>query len=62
MYKLYAYKTQADTLNAAGDMALIVAASAVTPAIGQLVSAGGNWRIQGVLPYADAWNLHLRRA
>lgn len=63
MYMLYAYQTQADSLNRQGDVSLVVAKSAVTPLAGQLATVNGeNWRVFRFTPYQDAWNLHLRRA
>ena len=63
MYMLYAYQTQADSLNRQGDVSLVVAKSAVTPLAGQLATVNGEaWRVFRFTPYQDAWNLHLRRA
>ncbi len=62
MSKLYEFRTALDPENHKGDKSLLVAASAITPRIGQSVSALGAWRVTKVLPYQDAWYCHLRRA
>lgn len=63
MYKLYNYNTEADPRNQAGDMTLIVAKSAVTPAAGQEVTVNGVvWKNIHFTSYHDAWNIQLRRA
>lgn len=62
MVKLYEFRTALDPENHKGDKTLLVASSAVTPKVGQSVSAQGSWRIMSVLPYQDAWYCQLRRA
>ena len=59
MYKQYVYKTTSDPLNRAGDTTLLVAASAITPKVGQVVDS--IWRVEQALPHLDAWLCHLRR-
>lgn len=62
MYKLYAYQTQADELNKAGDMSLVLAKTVAIQA-GQAITIGTQpWRIIGFTAYHDAWNVHVRRA
>lgn len=62
MYKLYNYQTQADDLNKAGDMSLVLANTTSIYA-GQVLTIGVQpWRIVGYTAYFDAWNVHVRRA
>jgi len=61
-YKVYEYRTHADPSNLAGDMALIVAKSSVSPVVGQTVVVNSeSWRIVAVISDQDAWSLHIRR-
>jgi hypothetical protein len=61
-YKVYDLLSSADKLNLAGDMTLVVAASAVTPTIGRNVTiAGQSWQVLNTTPEQDAWALHVRR-
>jgi hypothetical protein len=61
--KAYAYLTKASERVAAGDMNALVAASALTPAVGKSVTiAGVAWNILSLSAEGDAWLLHLRRA
>jgi hypothetical protein len=61
--KAYTNVTQATASVAKGDLSGLVAASAVTPAVGKTVDiAGTAWRILGSTADLDAWLLHLRRA
>jgi hypothetical protein len=61
-YKVYEYRTQADPSNLAGDMALIVAKSSVSPVVGQnIVVNSESWRVISIVPDQDAWSLHIRR-
>lgn len=61
-YKVYDYKTQSDPSNLAGDMALVVAKSSVSPVVGQNVVVNSeSWRIVAIVPDQDAWSLHIRR-
>jgi hypothetical protein len=61
-YKVYDYKTAADPSNLAGDMALIVAKSSVSPVVGQnIVVASESWRVIAAISDQDAWSLHIRR-
>ena len=63
MYKLYNFNTEADPRNQAGDMSLIVAKSAVTPANNQTLTINGvTWRNVKFTSYHDAWNIQIRRA
>lgn len=62
-YQFYELRTEADQLTHAGDKTLVVAASAITPTIGRLVTiASVPWRIEQVLPEQDSYALHIRRA
>jgi len=62
-YKLYNTLTSTDALNHAGDMTVVVAASAVTPVIGRVLTvAGRDWNILNSTIEQDAWSLHVRRA
>ena len=62
-YKLYNTLTDTDALNHAGDMTVVVAASAVTPVIGRVLTvAGRDWNILNSTIEQDAWSLHVRRA
>lgn len=62
-YKLYDFYSKADPLNAAGDMTLIVAASAITPVVGRRLTIGTqSWAIMASTAEQDAWALHIRRA
>lgn len=61
-YKVYEFKTQADPSNLAGDMALVVAKSSVSPVVGQNVVVNSeSWRIISIVSDQDAWSLHIRR-
>ena len=61
-YKLYDQLTAADKLIHAGDMTVVVAASAVTPVIGrQITVSDRNWTVLNSTAEADAWTLHVRR-
>lgn len=61
-YKLYDQLTETDRLVHAGDMTVVVAASAVTPVIGRTVTiAGRDWNILNSTADQDAWTLHVRR-
>lgn len=63
MYKLYNFNTEADPRNQAGDMSLIVAKSAITPADNQTLTINGvSWRNIKFTSYHDAWNIQIRRA
>lgn len=63
MYKRYKFATEADPTNKAGDMTLLVAASAVTPTPGYSATIGSTvYRVMDVQPLDDAWQLHLRKA
>lgn len=63
MYKLYNFNTEADPRNQAGDMSLIVAKTAVTPADNQIITIGSvKWRNVKFTSYHDAWNVQIRRA
>lgn len=62
-YKLYDLLSKADATNSAGDMTLVVAASAITPVVGRKVMIGSqSWTILTATPEQDAWALHIRRA
>lgn len=62
-YKNYDLLTEADDLNKAGDMTAIVAASALTPAVGhKLTIASREWQVLTATLEADAWALHIRRS
>jgi hypothetical protein len=62
-YKLYDMLSKADATNSAGDMTLVVAASAVTPVVGRRLTIGTqSWAILTATPEQDAWALHIRRA
>lgn len=61
-YKIYQHRTESDPLSKAGDMSILVASSAIIPLVGHQVSALGDWVIEEVLPYQDAWLCHVRRA
>jgi len=61
-YKSYEFLTATDRLNHAGDMTVVVAASAVTPVIGRNITVGGrDWTILNSTAEQDAWSLHVRR-
>lgn len=61
-YKVYDLLSEADELNKQGDMTLIVAASAITPAVGRNVTIGSqSYRILNSTAEQDAWSLHVRR-
>jgi hypothetical protein len=61
-YKVYEFRTQASPSNLAGDMALIVAKSSVSPVVGQNVVVNSeSWRIIAIVSDQDAWSLHIRR-
>ena len=63
MYKLYSFNTEADPRNQAGDMSLIVAKTAVTPADNQIITINSvAWRNVKFTSYHDAWNIQIRRA
>lgn len=65
--KSYTKRTQSSAKGEQGDIALVVAASALTPVHGQhltIAGAGasaGNWQIINHIQEQDSWNLHLRR-
>lgn len=62
-YKTYDLLTEADSLNKSGDMTAVVAASAITPAVGhKLTIASREWQVLTATPEADAWSLHIRRS
>lgn len=62
-YKLYDLLSKADATNSAGDMTLVVAASAITPVVGRKLLIGTqSWTILTATPEQDAWALHIRRA
>ena len=61
-YMLYQKRTETDSQNLAGDMSLLVATSAVTPAVGKTVTISSRtWKILAVTAEQDAWLLHIRR-
>lgn len=61
--KAYEYQTQADPSVARGDMAALVAASALTPKKDdRFTVAGTEWRILNTVAQLDAFLLHVRRA
>lgn len=60
-YMVYQYLHPSSPKMLPGDQVLVVAQSAVTPVVGQQVTAGGrSWRIEAVNADQDAWNLHIR--
>jgi hypothetical protein len=61
-YKVYQFSTQADPSNVAGDRALLIAKSSVTPVIGQNLTVNAeSWRVVAIASDQDAWSLHIRR-
>lgn len=62
MYKLYAYQTQADDINKAGDMSLVLSNTVQIRAGQALTIDTQPWRIVGYTAYLDGWNAHVRRA
>lgn len=61
-YKLYNKPTADAAKQVTGDLTLLVAATAVTPVVGNEVTyRGAQWRVFGVEPDQDAWRTHVRR-
>lgn len=61
--KSYAFRLEAEAETKPGDRAVIVPKSALTPTAGatfKMLSA--TWRVMSVVPQADCWLLHARRA
>lgn len=60
--KAYGYQTAADPRAVAGDQAMVVAASALTPTAGMRVTASSvAYRVINTLAQLDGWLLHVRR-
>lgn len=61
--KVFRYRTADEAQYKAGDTAFIVAASVLTPKVGnELTVAGARWRVVSAVPERDAWVLHARLA
>lgn len=61
-YKLYGKETALAYNQLPGDMTLLVAASAVSPVVGEIVVMTGNdWRILAAGADQDGYRLHIRR-
>jgi hypothetical protein len=62
-YKWYDQQTEADLKSMSGDMNIVVAKSAITPAVGhQVTIAGRDWQLLAVTSDLDSWACHIRRA
>lgn len=64
--KAYILHTQADFRGQPGDRALLVAKSAVTPGVNQMLNintgeSAGKWNVLNFSSFDDAWLLHIRR-
>lgn len=64
--KSYVWKTQADFRGQPGDKTLVVAKSAVTSGVGQMLNINsgintGRWSVLNISDDSDAWLLHIRR-
>ena len=60
--KAYRYLTQGSEHAVSGDQSLLVAKTALDPAVGSKVSvAGFSWKVLAKSSEVDAWLLHLRR-
>ena len=62
IYKDYTYQSEADPRNLAGDLALILAKSSITPKVGDnFTYAAQTWRVLALVSEQDAWKLHIRK-